>query len=182
MRRSMKLLATEWPKEYPAGALEWLLVERCLKTGGSRARPRFANKPSSLRHEVFHAGYQIQLSIDTMASNLCIAKQIFPNLRTLLFPKGVSSVAADFVCPDSPYGETPKSAGKIDQKAVITVEVPRIRPGQSLQQQLRSLRLHRFQLRKVCGTADQQGLRSQQQKGRHRNHAASHQKGTHHRE
>lgn len=34
MRRSMKLLATEWPKEYPAGALEWLLVERCLKTGG----------------------------------------------------------------------------------------------------------------------------------------------------
>ncbi|MGF6755642.1 hypothetical protein P3T16_003048 [Paraburkholderia sp. GAS42] len=34
MRRSMKLLATEWPKEYPGGALEWLLVERCLKTDG----------------------------------------------------------------------------------------------------------------------------------------------------
>ena len=29
MRRSMKLLATE----YPADALEWLLVERCVKTG-----------------------------------------------------------------------------------------------------------------------------------------------------
>jgi hypothetical protein len=26
MRRSMKLLATEWPKEYPADELEWLLV------------------------------------------------------------------------------------------------------------------------------------------------------------
>jgi hypothetical protein len=102
MRRSMKLLATEWPKEYPAGEREWRLVERCLKTGGSPARPALSNKPSTLRHEVFHAGYQIQSSIDKMASNLCIAKQIFPNLRTLLSPKVVFSVAANSVVRSYP--------------------------------------------------------------------------------
>ncbi|OAJ60113.1 hypothetical protein A6V36_25770 [Paraburkholderia ginsengiterrae] len=71
------------------------------KRVGSRARPRLANKPSTLRHEVFHAGYQIQLSIDKRASNFCTAKQIFPILRTLLFLKGFSALPQTLLCPDT---------------------------------------------------------------------------------
>lgn len=78
------------------------------------------------------------------------------------------------------YRETSKFAGKIDRKAGTTVEVLGMRQGRSSQQQLRSLRLHLFQRRKVCGIAHQQPFRNNNKKGTHRNHAASHQIGTHH--
>ncbi|MBB5464191.1 multidrug efflux pump subunit AcrB [Paraburkholderia sp. Clong3] len=56
------------------------------------------------------------------------------------------------------YGRTTKFGGKIDRTAAITVEVASTRQGQSLHQQPRFLRLHRLQIRKVCGIAYQQGL------------------------
>ncbi|MCX4177165.1 MULTISPECIES: hypothetical protein [Paraburkholderia] len=68
--------------------------------------------------------------------------------------------------PQQCYGETSKSAGKFDWKAGTTVEVSGMKQGQSSQQQLRSLRLHRFQLRKVCRIAHQQRLRNNDKKGR----------------
>ncbi|MBN3854045.1 hypothetical protein G3N59_11705 [Paraburkholderia sp. Ac-20340] len=37
LRESMESLAMLWPQEYPAGGLEWLLVERCLQADRSPA-------------------------------------------------------------------------------------------------------------------------------------------------
>ncbi|WP_322093723.1 hypothetical protein [Paraburkholderia bannensis] len=42
MRESVELLARDWPQDYPAGSLEWILVEQYLSVGGRPTDRRIA--------------------------------------------------------------------------------------------------------------------------------------------